>query len=226
MQLYYHCLMSSINLQGSNQGSTHFLFCAALLSLLDVIYWSSRQQPGLHSFSVLCSSTIIAWCHLLIFKESTRAATHFLFCAALYIYYHCLMSSINLQGSNQGSTHFLFCAALLSLLDVIYWSSRQQPGLPLIFYLVQLYYHCLMSSINLQGINQGCHSFSILCSSTIIAWCHLLIFKAATRAPLIFYFVQLYYHCLMSSIDLQGSNQGSTHFLFRAALLSLLDVIY
>ena len=144
-------------------------------------------------------------------------------------------------------------AALLSLLDVIYWSSRQQPGLPLIFYFVQLYYHCLMSSINLQGSNQGCHSFSVSCSSTIIAWCHLLIFKAATRAathflfraallsfsdviywssrqqpglPLIFYFVQLYYHCLMSSINLQGSNQGSTHFLFRAALLSLLDVIY
>ena len=79
VQLYYHCLMSSINLQGSNQGC--------------------------HSFSISCSSTIIAWCHLLIFKAATRAATH-----------------------------FLFRAALLSLLDVIYWSSRQQPGLPLIFY--------------------------------------------------------------------------------------------
>ena len=75
-----------------------------------------------------------------------------------------------------------------------------------------------MSSINLQGSNQGCHSFSISCSSTIIAWCHLLIFKAATRAPLIFCFVQLYYHCLMSSIDLQGSNRVATHFLFQYSL--------
>ena len=45
-----------------------------------------------------------------------------------------------------------------------------------------------MSSINLQGSNQGCHSFSISCSSTIIAWCHLLIFKAATRVATHFLF--------------------------------------
>ena len=45
-----------------------------------------------------------------------------------------------------------------------------------------------MSSINLQGSNQDCHSFSISCSSTIIAWCHLLIFKAATRAATHFLF--------------------------------------
>ena len=163
--------MSSINLQGSNQGC--------------------------HSFSISCSSTIIAWCHLLIFKAATRASLIFYF---VQLYYHCLMSSINLQGSNQGCHSFsISCSS-----TIIAWCHllifKAATRAPLIFYFVQLYYHCLMSSINLQGSNQGCHSFSISCSSTIIAWCHLLIFKAATRA--------------------------ATHFLFRAALLSLLDVIY